>query len=264
MLQDKEGLEIKKIGKMAYGAHRRLMEKLIIGELNQEDFLLLNTLLMQSIRRYSNNPKAEDRLIVSIMAYEHSGTIFDSLYSEIGIHDDIEVPFNNYMGVDINEFQDKFKNYLKFIEKKPYEPYDDIFEYFYLIDIKERDNNYGKYESPIEEILGEQLREKTGCKSSKTYKNEDLIRADLNYQVKILNGKYRVDFLLTSYNGKPPLIIECDGHDFHEKTKEQARRDKKRDRECVLAGYAVMRFTGSEIYNNVEKCISDIESYFSN
>src|SRR5687768_2589162 len=38
-------------------------------------------------------------------------------------------------------------------------------------------------------------------------------------------GNYRVDFLVTFTPGTEPtvrVVVECDGHDFHEKTKEQA------------------------------------------
>lgn len=80
---------------------------------------------------------------------------------------------------------------------------------------------------------------------------------------------YRVDFLVTS---KPfptlaplRLVIECDGHDFHEKTKEQAARDKGRDREIVAKGFQIMRFTGSEIWRDPLHCArsiySAVESY---
>ena len=43
------------------------------------------------------------------------------------------------------------------------------------------------------------------------------------------------------------IVVELDGHDFHEKTKEQAQKDKDRDRSLTRAGYKIMRFTGSEI-----------------
>ena len=33
--------------------------------------------------------------------------------------------------------------------------------------------------------------------------------------------------------------MECDGHDFHERTKEQASSDKKRDRSLQAAGFLV-------------------------
>lgn len=63
---------------------------------------------------------------------------------------------------------------------------------------------------------------------------------------------YRVDFLLKV--GDRRLVVECDGHDFHERTKEQARRDKARDRELQASGYPVYRFTGSEIWADVFAC----------
>ena len=65
-------------------------------------------------------------------------------------------------------------------------------------------------------------------------------------------GSYRVDFYIchVGFGDDVPLIVECDGHDFHEKTKEQAQRDKARDRYLVGQGYRVLRFTGSEIYRS--------------
>jgi hypothetical protein len=50
------------------------------------------------------------------------------------------------------------------------------------------------------------------------------------------------------------LAVECDGHDFHERTKEQARRDRERDRALQDAGFVVYRFTGSELYRNAWEC----------
>ncbi|MCL6443424.1 MAG: endonuclease domain-containing protein [Alicyclobacillus sp.] len=71
-------------------------------------------------------------------------------------------------------------------------------------------------------------------------------------------GRYTADFLVTW--GQYKFVIECDGHDFHEKTKEQAAHDKKRDREMTSMGYIVMRFTGSEIWNDpyvLERALDD-------
>lgn len=72
--------------------------------------------------------------------------------------------------------------------------------------------------------------------------------------------QYRADFLLNVMSkgelvGR--VVVECDGHDFHERTKEQAARDRSRDRAMVLAGYKVMRFTGSEIHRDLMKCVTD-------
>jgi hypothetical protein len=78
-------------------------------------------------------------------------------------------------------------------------------------------------------------------------------------------GDYRVDFLIGHLECEPNkftgdtfldnwVVVECDGHDFHEKTKEQAQRDKARDRYLVSAGFKVMRFTGSEIWRDPTAC----------
>lgn len=73
-------------------------------------------------------------------------------------------------------------------------------------------------------------------------------------------GGYRVDFLLWFLCGRHAagVVIECDGHNFHEKTKEQAARDKARDRSLLTAGYPVMRFTGSEIYADPLACAEQV------
>lgn len=73
-------------------------------------------------------------------------------------------------------------------------------------------------------------------------------------------GKYRADFLV-EWKGKK-VVIECDGHDFHEKTKKQAAHDKKRDRDISLLGYQIRRYTGSEIYQNARQVINDIDLIF--
>lgn len=72
-------------------------------------------------------------------------------------------------------------------------------------------------------------------------------------------GKYRVDFLLMDRLAQCEVVIECDGHDFHERTKEQAQRDRKRDRELQARGYLVLRYTGSEIYRDPYGCAADVQ-----
>jgi very-short-patch-repair endonuclease len=92
-------------------------------------------------------------------------------------------------------------------------------------------------------------------------------------------GKYRVDFLITFTESVPDfdnktktkdglsipgvkiettsLIVECDGHDFHDRTKEQASRDRARDRELKKLGYEVFRYTGSDIWADVYGCATE-------
>lgn len=54
------------------------------------------------------------------------------------------------------------------------------------------------------------------------------------------------------------ILVECDGHEFHEKTKEQAARDKSRDRDLQAAGFPVYRFTGSEIWRDPVACATQL------
>jgi very-short-patch-repair endonuclease len=73
-------------------------------------------------------------------------------------------------------------------------------------------------------------------------------------QVRVLD--WRVDFWIDAHAdpASKKIIVECDGHDFHERTKEQAARDRSRDRSLQSAGYHVLRFTGSEIYRDPTRC----------
>lgn len=72
---------------------------------------------------------------------------------------------------------------------------------------------------------------------------------DINPQEEL--NKYRVDFLLIGYDGvkRTEVVIECDGHEFHDKNEKQRRYEKKRDRDLQADGFKVLRFTGSEIVN---------------
>lgn len=71
-------------------------------------------------------------------------------------------------------------------------------------------------------------------------------------------GKYRVDFLISQNGIGPkehlaPVIIELDGHAFHDKDKTQRAYEKARDRFFVKAGYKVLHFTGSEVVSDPYK-----------
>jgi very-short-patch-repair endonuclease len=78
----------------------------------------------------------------------------------------------------------------------------------------------------------------------------------------VVVGPYRVDFMLAMFfSADEPLglvAVECDGHDFHEKTKEQAARDKARDRDLQMRGIQVFRYTGSEIWRDARACADEI------
>lgn len=66
-----------------------------------------------------------------------------------------------------------------------------------------------------------------------------------------LNGtKVRFDMVAIVAWTEAVIVIEYDGHDFHERTREQARRDKSRDRLVTLRGWEPVRFTGAEVYED--------------
>jgi len=75
---------------------------------------------------------------------------------------------------------------------------------------------------------------------------------------------HTIDFLLYLPKYDIKIAVECDGHDFHEKTKEQAKRDKRRDRWLVVNDFYVFRYSGSEIYEKGNKFSWEIEGFLIN
>lgn len=126
-------------------------------------------------------------------------------------------------------------------------------------------------ESPIEELVAVALYNYSRVMPESVHflgtddfpETPDFDEATFVYQQTTF-GPYRVDFAIWDaslpFNHTPPrvMIVECDGHDFHEKTKEQARRDKRRDRFLVSKGYKVLRFTGSEIWADPDAIADEI------
>lgn len=67
--------------------------------------------------------------------------------------------------------------------------------------------------------------------------------------------RYRLDFLV--HFGGRSVAVELDGHEFH-KTREQRTRDAARDRFLRSKGIETIRFTGSEVHNNLQGCVTDL------
>ena len=76
-------------------------------------------------------------------------------------------------------------------------------------------------------------------------------------------GKYTADFVIREFDlcegvyGQP-CVVECDGHDFHSRTKRQAAHDRKRDREMQALGFMVLRFPGSTIWADPVGCAREV------
>lgn len=66
--------------------------------------------------------------------------------------------------------------------------------------------------------------------------------------------KYRTDFCLGGRSVGTLILIECDGHDFHDRTKEQAIWDRERDANAQKDGFSILRFTGSQLTRDPLYC----------
>lgn len=122
-----------------------------------------------------------------------------------------------------------------------------------------------KCESPIEQLMMLALNSE---KENYTLLTDDgmiIIHPQAEINIGGSDGgkikeSFRVDFLvIIKIKGKfIRVIVECDGHEFHEKTREQAIRDKRRGRLLILEGYIVLNYTGSEIWSNPFKCAREV------
>lgn len=100
---------------------------------------------------------------------------------------------------------------------------------------------FKKCESPIEEMLFKALQRKG-------YKPYSQIPC----------RGYRID--LAIYHKRKKIALECDGKAFHSSAK-QIQHDKTKDMVLQKEKWIVLRFTGSEIYKNANKCVEEIERY---
>ena len=85
------------------------------------------------------------------------------------------------------------------------------------------------------------------CKNGKKYRADFTIFYD-----EICNPLLKEDFLLD---------IECDGYEFHQKTKKQVKNDNQREYDLKMEGYEILRFSGTQIFENPERCAADILNY---
>lgn len=103
--------------------------------------------------------------------------------------------------------------------------------------------------------------------------NEDFLINELFYlfpQKEIVANKHRyiADFYFDT-NELPDavfehdfkLVIECDGHEFHEKTKKQVEYTNNRNFDLQKEGYDVLHFSGSQIYQNPIECATEVFEY---
>jgi len=69
---------------------------------------------------------------------------------------------------------------------------------------------------------------------------------------------YIPDFAIYINGASYGFVIEIDGYQWHEKTKEQARIDKEKDRAYLKNCFIPIRFAGYEVYHHSNNCIHDL------
>lgn len=139
-------------------------------------------------------------------------------------------------------------------------------------------------ESPIEELMFLALvvagqRDSTGDvivdgREPEPFERDEDSFVSIQPQVPI--GKYRVDLQVVVFTDQDPgltqglpapphrewrrgvVLVECDGHDFHERTKEQASHDKRKDRELQRLGFTVFRYTGSDVWRDCAAAAAEV------
>lgn len=129
--------------------------------------------------------------------------------------------------------------------------------------------NCEEMESPIEKIfyVADQIY---------IHENDDAcVNIFPQVEINCRSKKYRVDFLYNNQIGKDfckahnkkflapdiNIVVECDGHEFHQKTKKQVVSDNERQTELQLLGYDVIRFSGTQIYENPLKCVEKVYDF---
>lgn len=129
-------------------------------------------------------------------------------------------------------------------------------EMIYLL--LERVKTLSECDSPIEKILLYALmQESDSLWLGLEYRPQQVIKFD--------GKRYIADILFEQdiYCTEKPykVVIECDGHEFHEATKEQVEKRNNRDMDLKMQGYDVLHYSGSQIFKNPKKCAREITKY---
>lgn len=122
-------------------------------------------------------------------------------------------------------------------------------------------------ESPIEQMLSIELENLHLENSMYFNPNLEIVGYENQREIECGENKYRVDFLIPVIfykNIYKCYIVECDGYEFHQKTKEQVENDYIRQRNIEMEGYRIIKFTGSEIYNDAYSCALQVLKYIQN
>lgn len=174
---------------------------------------------------------------------------------------------------DIRDF--KTKEQLKCFMELP-ERAQELYMWYLLISRVHNHKSYcldkrvfEKAESPIEKILLlalELVSHELYRGEFIFYSQEDIPCGDKEYRADIDVCKFERNlwfFGSESHIVGCNTLVECDGHEFHEKTKEQVKKNNERDMALKKEGYEVLHFSGSQIFQDPIKCAKDVLEYVS-
>jgi very-short-patch-repair endonuclease len=111
-----------------------------------------------------------------------------------------------------------------------------------------------KYSIPHENAYGSDIEAKLG---------EALIKENINFKKQY--EIYTDGTLLTVtdfYIESGKIALYCDGFKYHY-NKESVIKDRNQDRVLQFLGYKVLRYTGSEIVGNLDKCVREIKGFIN-
>ena len=73
---------------------------------------------------------------------------------------------------------------------------------------------------------------------------------------------YRLDFAFQDEAKGVKINVETDGHNFHERSPEQATRDRQRDRYLQANGWIVLRFHRKELEEKILPCANEVVNLY--
>ena len=118
-------------------------------------------------------------------------------------------------------------------------------------------------ESPIEQYFYCALKVLQKLNFIDEYNHKTFNGLGISPQYKI--GNYRVDFFICYKKKKESkyIIVECDSQEFHERTEQERRYEKKRDRYLQSKDLKIFNFTGKEIKYNPFKVAAEVLSFLT-
>lgn len=122
------------------------------------------------------------------------------------------------------------------------------------------------YESPIEQLFAATWRMQQGL--DRLIELPYLLVLQPQVPVVAQGSNYRIDFVVSTRDTVdewaklvPKVAIEVDGHEFHERTKEQVAYRNARDRDLLCEGWKVFHFSGSEVFRDPGGCVLEVTGY---